>query len=1028
MYYGRLKLFIVLSFFLIAATAHGAIYSILESNGKVPADGLLVELKSGVDVQSFSRNFNGRPLISNGLKNYFYKKGIKPGRLERIVVVKGRGEKLLQDLRVNESEEYKALISHVEPNLILTTQYLPNDTFLNQSTIFTDGMADAYSSFNMNLTGPSGAWEITQGSPGVLVAVVDTGVDKTHPDLSMNIWTNSGEIPGNGIDDDGNGFVDDVSGWDFATRDNNSDDDNGHGTHVAGLIAAKDNNTIGIAGGCPSCRVVGVKVLSGLGFGTIAGIVEGILYTVSLQADVINMSLGASGYSKVLEDTVNFAFDNDVVVVVAAGNSSDLAAFYSPAGVRRAVTIAAAAPNKVNASFSNYGLAIDIAAPGGGLSPNLLPGLRDPIYNVISLLAANARYRTDPRTMPWIIGTDYIRLAGTSMASPNAAGVAGLVRSQFPMLNADQAAAAMKLGGEHNFNFELSQGHGHLDAAKAMSDGSLYDVRITRPTLIPMKNDKKVTFEGFIMVNSPTLVTLSYRPLSDFSAPFTVIAQNFPINADGAFSYTWTFPPGLSDGDYIFRLQAGNSTDFGVFRKGPVFFTETDPSQFTPGSAYTSAVFDVDGDGDRDIIQGNIANIVGSSLAPAQNNIYIGDGLGNFSDRTLGLLPDLRGFTTSLLTGDFNKDGSIDLFVVNFNLSGGVPHFVLLNDRHGKFTRGGSITFEGAMCGFDGDIGDVDKDGDLDVILAGSCSGGNILLLNDGQAHFVDATARAGFNVGSGMYYGGKLVDVDNDNDLDAIFNTTGSGGALLLINNGNLTFRDASNQLGIRDRGYMLLTVADINKDGYHDFYAGRGLLYINQGRANPGWFTLNRVDEKSAFGVDLLMSYQFGDIDRDGDSDLVGFGGDLMPGTTTISGRGKFGAGVTEIDDAGVWRFVNKSFEYAPKERTFDTTDHVGLADADGDGDLDVMVYVNSIGEGYLQIYYNQILITGDVTNDARVTVIDALKVARAASGLIRLTAEEFKRGDVDYNNRITIVDAQWIAKKAANPALAFPAPLVR
>lgn len=1028
MRYIGLKLFIVFLFLLMASAARGEIYSILESNGEVGADGLLIQLRNGTDVQSASRAFNGKPLVSDGMKRFFNQRGIKLNGLDRVVVVKGKGEALIQKMRVEETGKFSGMITHVEPNRIFKAQYLPNDTFLNQSTIFTDGMADSYSSFNLNLAGPGGAWDTTTGSSGVLVAVVDTGVDKTHADLSMNIWSNTNEIPGNGMDDDSNGFIDDINGWDFIGRDNNSDDDNGHGTHVAGLIAAKDNNAIGISGACPACRVVGVKVLTGQGFGSIAGIVEGMLYAVSLQAGVINMSLGASGYSKVIDDAVNFAFDNDTVVVVAAGNSSDLAAFYSPAGVRRAITIAAAGPNKVNASFSNYGLAVDVAAPGGGLSPNLLPTLRDPLYNVISLLAANAGYKSNPRTIPWIIGTYYIRLAGTSMASPNAAGVAGLVRSMFPILNADQVAAAMKSGGEHNFNFELSQGHGNLDAAKAMSDGSLSDIRITQPTLIPAKSDKKITFEGIIIESSPTVRTLSYRPASQFGAPFVVIAEAFPLNADGSFSYTWTFPVGLADGDYIFRLQGGTSADFGVFRKGPVFFTETDPSQFTPGSAYTSVVLDVDADGDRDIVQGNIANIAGSALAPAQNNLYIGDGLGNFTDRTSELLPDLRGFTTSLLTGDFNKDGSTDLFVVNFNLSGGVPHFLLLNDRHGRFTRGGSITFEGVMCGFDGDVGDVDKDGDLDVILAGSCSGGNILLLNDGRGNFVDATVSAGFNVGSEMYYGGKLVDVDNDGDLDAIFSTTGGSGALLLINDGKLHFTDASNQLGIRGRGNMLLTVADLNKDGYQDFYAGRGLLYINQGRSNPGWFTLNRINEKTAFGVDLLMNCKFGDIDRDGDFDLVGFGGDYAPGTTTISGRGKMGVGITEIDDSGTWRFVNKAFEYAPKERTFDTTEHVGLADADGDGDLDVMVHINSIGEGYLQIYYNQILITGDVTNDGRVTVLDALKVARAAAGLIVLTEEEFKRGDVDYNNRITVIDAQWIAKKAANPALAFPAPAVK
>lgn len=161
-------------------------------------------------------------------------------------------------------------------------------------------------------------WETTTGTPDQIIAILDTGVDWNHPDLTDNIWNNSDEST-NGYDSDGNGFVDDVRGWDFVNNDNNPADDNSHGTHVAGIAAAKGNNGIGIAGVNWAAKIMPVKVFQSSGQGNMATIVQGINYAAQNGATVINMSFGTYARSLALEDALANAYAN-AVLVAAAGN------------------------------------------------------------------------------------------------------------------------------------------------------------------------------------------------------------------------------------------------------------------------------------------------------------------------------------------------------------------------------------------------------------------------------------------------------------------------------------------------------------------------------------------------------------------------------------------------------------------------------------------------------------------------------------------------------------------------------------
>jgi thermitase len=220
------------------------------------------------------------------------------------------------------------------------------------------------------------AWSTTKGA-GQVIAVVDTGVDLTHPDLVPNLWSNPGEVPGNGVDDDANGVVDDVRGADFVDRAGGAptgdpDDYNFHGTHVAGTAAGQDDNGIGIAGVAPDSRIMAVRVLDGDGSGLTSDIGDGIAYAARAGADVINLSLGGpSAFDQFMSDGVDVAAQQDAVVAAAAGNEAsnndNPATPDVPCNLPQSNLICVAAVNQAGnlAGFSNFGPTnVDVAAPG----------------------------------------------------------------------------------------------------------------------------------------------------------------------------------------------------------------------------------------------------------------------------------------------------------------------------------------------------------------------------------------------------------------------------------------------------------------------------------------------------------------------------------------------------------------------------------------------------------------------------------------------------------------------------------------
>ncbi|MDD1729216.1 MAG: S8 family serine peptidase [Methanospirillum sp.] len=304
------------------------------------------------------------------------------------------------------------------------------------------------------------AWAQTTGSDSVVVAVIDTGVDYNHPDLAGNIWTNPGETPGNGVDDDGNGYIDDVHGWNFVTNSNDPMDDNGHGTHCAGVIGAVGNNGIGISGINQKVKIMPLKILGKDGNGDMAGILKAIAYARSMGANVISCSWGGTTRSEALGDAIA---QTSVPVICAAGNSgvnTDVIPQY-PSGFDSPQIISVAASDASDGipNYSNYGTSsVDVAAPGDWILS----------------------------TYPTSLGYDYIKMKGTSMATPQVSGLAALILSVNPGLSADQIKQLIvnNVDNKPAFTGKIGSG-GRIDAEKTLTAARGGTVPTQSPTESP---------------------------------------------------------------------------------------------------------------------------------------------------------------------------------------------------------------------------------------------------------------------------------------------------------------------------------------------------------------------------------------------------------------------------------------------------------------------------------------------------------------------------------------------------------------
>lgn len=298
-----------------------------------------------------------------------------------------------------------------EENMTVSATYEPNDA----------GFSNGLMRYALEAVEAPKAWDIITGSQEIIIAVIDTGIKLDHPEFAGRL----------------------VPGYDFVNKDDQADDDAGHGTHVAGVIAAALDNGQGVAGVCPNCRLMPVKSLNANKLGSWSQISQGILFAVDNGARVINLSLGAKTFSATLVEAIQYAVDHDVIVVAAAGNGGTDAPFY-PAALEGVIAVAATTNEGTRWSKSNFGSYIDIAAPG------------TQVYSTYNDLGDAYK--------------GYHYMSGTSMAAPFVSGVAGLLLSAESTLSAEQVTNAMILSAEDlgAEGWDVEYGYGKVSAFNAL--------------------------------------------------------------------------------------------------------------------------------------------------------------------------------------------------------------------------------------------------------------------------------------------------------------------------------------------------------------------------------------------------------------------------------------------------------------------------------------------------------------------------------------------------------------------------------
>ncbi|HZG51282.1 MAG TPA: S8 family peptidase, partial [Pyrinomonadaceae bacterium] len=364
-------------------------------------------------------------------------------RFERLEPTGGQTPQMLAQQLADQSS-----VEWVEPNyLIRRTDITPNDARFGEQWALSNGRGQSGAGIAAPL-----AWGRTTGSTGTVIAVIDSGVDFTHPDLAGNQWTNRGERA-NDRDDDHDGYTDDLNGWDWVVGGNRIRDEQGHGTSVAGIIAAEGNNAIGTTGVMWRAGLMSLRVLDNTGTGDVADAVEAIDYAVAHGAQVINLSWGLETQSQALRDAIERASLRGVLVVCSAGNQGrnlDNAPYY-PASydLSNIISVAATESGDNLTAWSNWGATrVTLAAPG------------------VDILTTG-------------LGHDYRMVTGTSAAAPLVSGIAGLVKTSYPRLSAADTRAAIVRGvrqvaglGGKVLAGGVAQADGALTAAGSMGNGT----------------------------------------------------------------------------------------------------------------------------------------------------------------------------------------------------------------------------------------------------------------------------------------------------------------------------------------------------------------------------------------------------------------------------------------------------------------------------------------------------------------------------------------------------------------------------
>ncbi len=712
------------------------------------------------------------------------------------------------------------LVEYAAPNDHLNLHAYPNDTLFypHQWSLYNTGQTFFVNQvYETNgFVGADIKW-LQAYEAGILptnpttVAVSDTGIDISHPDLAGQLWHNPGEIPGNGIDDDGNGYVDDYYGYDFVRKQGAMTDMHGHGTHVAGTIAAATGNGAGIAGVHPGARIMGIKCASDNGSLATLDAIEGLIYAADMGADVINCSWGGYSYNAALRDAIAYAAESGASVVCSAGNDNVDATTY-PAGYPYAVSVAASDPEDAKAYFSNYAKTVDVAAPG---------------LWILSLRAAASLAGIS------VISNDYRVWSGTSMAAPCAAGAMALFRQWHPGFNSwtyekafSAAADPSILDLPYNNAYKTKLGGGRVDLLRAHAynatnvfiDGwlvkeltsgvspayyaapgeTLYaavKVGTWKHSVANLSVRVRRISTTSITINGGSSATLTLGTLPGYavtlmpSNAFTIV-----VSSSAAYGSKHTIRIELMQGSTVLRSQdlelnvfslrcesmrvadldgdgrkeiivAGYSRVQVLNADGALRWVYP-PAEESAANGTTVAIGDINGDGTNEIVY-----CWRNPPSPHTLTALTGDGTWLF---TSPVHSDYR-MPSGLALGDINGDGAMEIFVnAAFNPTLDVPSApfydrltVLNGDGSTRFYYGTGYRYTQPA------IGDMDGDGTNEFVFFRNTAGGNLnpaVVIANGAGAIVRVFPITMPLPGSAnLHLPPTLADVDSDGCLEII-------------------------------------------------------------------------------------------------------------------------------------------------------------------------------------------------------------------------------------------------------------------
>lgn len=875
------------------------------------------------------------------LRNYPQRRAPKHATIPNIehlylIRIGGEGKTIPEICR--ELEKLPEVI-YAEPNYILEADVIPNDP-------------DYCLMWALNNTGQSGgtpnadidaseAWDTQKGSWNTVIGVIDTGVDYFHPDLFGNLWVNEGEVgedaegkrkSSNGVDDDGNGYVDDFLGWDFRNHDNDPMDDYYHGTAVSGIIAAVGNEGNGIPGINWTARIMALKFLGSKGSGSTVDAIRAVEYATLMGADILNNSYGGGGYSRSFKEAIQTAYAAGVSFVASAGNdgnNNDTDPRYpSSYNVPNVVAVAATDFDDNRAIWSstkssNWGpTSVDLAGPGKG------------------------NYTTSP-------GNSYRYFSGTSSASPHVAGVAGLIRAQNPNLSVDETKNILLTNVDQIHDFEPEGSTpiltgGRVNARKCVesvaagqslgrvkgkikdsSTGS--DIAGARISIIETGQITRSDINGLYSITSTSgdciLSSLAYGFAPQTAAIF--VPGGGSINHDFEFSVAST---GILSG-VVRDSKTGESlkATLKIYWEGDCV---EEVNTTLPSGEYTTDLFEgkyaisVLPDSDQycdcldfgiEICGGETTTLNFDLIKIGFRNVTTSMGLG------LPAYYNIKGITWL----DYNNDGWLDLYL-------GDDHSTTYSNLLFRNNSGLDFADVTSSTGV-GDIGrtvevvaaDFDNDGDDDIFVANwgqFCWEGaeNRLFVNNGGTFSEEASGRGLIDFGSTN--SAAFGDYNQDGILDLVI---GNSGQMDFLYRGwpSGSFTSANQEANFEDYGDASgISFADYDCDGDPDLFIGHA-NYCSYGtyhllRNDYGGFTDITLDSGIYIpGDGFSHGSAWGDYDNDLDLDLY-----------ICSIRRNF----LFRNDGGIFTDVTASSGVASGEQQY----NVAWGDYDNDGDLDLVI----------------------------------------------------------------------------------------